>query len=211
MTGCLRPTPADNLPILAGIQPAELRPSGATLSLARCAMEPGHLLHSTLTRPSSADVRRLKSRHPLLPAAQQLTSSPDNKTYVRRTRPITNGMWSGWTKVHDSAFSSPTPAPTPAETSQEGPGSGLIASALVSGVSAPVCTNRVRPPLRPVNVAQKNKPSIMLSFNVQPIDLLMNCTAWRLWMIRQSNGCSTPAPSTSVAKQWLEQLAQKKK
>ena len=26
VTGCLRPTPADNLPILAGIQPAELRP-----------------------------------------------------------------------------------------------------------------------------------------------------------------------------------------
>ena len=43
LTGCLRPTPADNLPILAGIQPAELRRNGATLSLARRAMEPGHL------------------------------------------------------------------------------------------------------------------------------------------------------------------------
>jgi len=31
--GCLRPTPADNLPILAGIQPAELRHKRATLSL----------------------------------------------------------------------------------------------------------------------------------------------------------------------------------
>jgi len=28
MTGCLRPAPADNLPILAGIQPAELRGKG---------------------------------------------------------------------------------------------------------------------------------------------------------------------------------------
>jgi len=45
VTGCLRPTPADNLPILAGIQLAELRRNGATLSLARRAMEPGHLLH----------------------------------------------------------------------------------------------------------------------------------------------------------------------
>jgi len=52
--GCLRPTPADNLPILVGIEPAELRRSGATLSLARSAMEPGHLLHSAFTRPSSA-------------------------------------------------------------------------------------------------------------------------------------------------------------
>jgi len=44
VTGCLRPTPADNLPILAGIQPAELRRKEAPLSLARRAMEPGHLL-----------------------------------------------------------------------------------------------------------------------------------------------------------------------
>jgi len=40
LTGCLRPTPADNLPILAGIQPAELRRNGATLPLARRAMKP---------------------------------------------------------------------------------------------------------------------------------------------------------------------------
>jgi len=71
---CLRPTPADNLPILDGIQPAELRRSGATLSLARRAMEPGHLLHSALTWPPSANARRLKSRHTFVPAAQQLIS-----------------------------------------------------------------------------------------------------------------------------------------
>jgi len=78
VTGCLRPTPADNLPILAGIQPAELHRKGATLSLARRAMEPGHLLHSALTRPSSADARRLKSRHTFVPAAQHLVSLSDN-------------------------------------------------------------------------------------------------------------------------------------
>jgi len=38
---------------LAGIQPAELRCNGATLSLARRAMEPGHQLHSALTCSSS--------------------------------------------------------------------------------------------------------------------------------------------------------------
>jgi len=78
VTGCLRPTPSDNLPILAGIQPAELRRSGATLYLGRRAMEPGHLLHSALARPSSAVARRLKSRHPFVPAAQQLVSFSDN-------------------------------------------------------------------------------------------------------------------------------------
>jgi len=33
VTGCLRPTPADNLPIVAGIQPVELHRSRATISL----------------------------------------------------------------------------------------------------------------------------------------------------------------------------------
>jgi len=78
VTGCLRLTPADNLPTLAGIQPAELRRSGATLSLARRAVEPGHLLHSALARPSSADARRLKSRHPFIHVAQHLISFSDN-------------------------------------------------------------------------------------------------------------------------------------
>ena len=37
-------------------------------------MEFGHLLHSALTCPSSANARRLKSGHPFVPAAQQLVS-----------------------------------------------------------------------------------------------------------------------------------------
>ena len=49
VTRCLRLTPADNLPILAGIQPAELHHNGAILSLVRCDLEPGPLLHSVLT------------------------------------------------------------------------------------------------------------------------------------------------------------------
>jgi len=80
----MRPTPADNLPILAGIQPAELRRNGAALSLERHTTEPGHLLHSALTRPTSAVARRLKSRHPYyVLATQQLISlSENNNTRV---------------------------------------------------------------------------------------------------------------------------------
>jgi len=37
-----------------------------------------HLLHSALTRPPSAVARRLKSRCPFVPAAQQLISFSDN-------------------------------------------------------------------------------------------------------------------------------------
>jgi len=65
------------------------------------------------------------------------------------------------------------------------------------------------PPLRPVSVAQKNKPSTMLSSYVKSIDLPINCMAWRFWTMRQSNGCSTSAPRSSAAKKWLEELAQK--
>jgi len=112
VTGCLRPTPANNLPTLAGIQPAELRRNGATLSLAPRAMERGHLLHSALTRPSSANARRLKSRHPFVPAAQHLIS-----LYASNIRAAlwADHQWNAeWTdSPQDSAFSSPTPAPTP--------------------------------------------------------------------------------------------------
>ena len=46
VTGCLRPTPMDHLPILSGIQPAELRRMGATLSLAhRGSLDPDHILY----------------------------------------------------------------------------------------------------------------------------------------------------------------------
>jgi len=91
VTGCLHPTPADSLPILAGIQPAELCRNGATLSLGRHAMEPGNLLHSALTCPSSANARRLKSRHPFLPAAQQPISFSDNNNI--RAVPWVDHQW----------------------------------------------------------------------------------------------------------------------
>ena len=52
VTRRLRPTPTDYLPVLSGIQPAELRRQGATLSLANCSsLDPGHILHGQLTKP----------------------------------------------------------------------------------------------------------------------------------------------------------------
>jgi len=113
VTRHLRPTPADNLSILAGIQPAELRRNGATLPLVRRAMEPGHLLHWALTCPSSANTRFLKSRHPLVPAVRHLISSSDNNNIRAASGRITHGVHSGRTAPQDSAFSSPTPVSTP--------------------------------------------------------------------------------------------------
>ena len=114
VTGCLRPTPADNLPILAGIQPAELRRKGGTLSLARCAMEPGNLLHSAITRPSSA-VARGRNRYTHLHLPHNILSVHLTTTTYMWRRRITNGMWSGRTIPQAFEFSSRTPAPTSPE------------------------------------------------------------------------------------------------
>ena len=46
VTGCLRPTSTDNLPVLSDIHPAELRRQRATLFLAnRSSLDLGHILH----------------------------------------------------------------------------------------------------------------------------------------------------------------------
>ena len=110
----MRPTPTHNLPILAGIQPAELCRNGATLPLARRAMESRHLLPSALTHPPSANARRLKSGHPLVPAAQQLISLSDNNN-IRATLWVDHdGMRrrSSFTTLRGFVLSSPTSAPT---------------------------------------------------------------------------------------------------
>ena len=70
VTGCLRPTPTDCLPILAGIQPAELRRRGATLSPAnRATLNSVHILREQLVGKQNAHQGRLKSRRPFVPAA----------------------------------------------------------------------------------------------------------------------------------------------
>ena len=73
VTGCLRPTPTDHLPALSGIQPAELRRLGATLSLAyRKSLDSDHILYGLLSGSSDTRQVRLRSRRPFVPAARNL-------------------------------------------------------------------------------------------------------------------------------------------
>ena len=73
VTGCLRPTPTDHLPVLSGIQPAELRRLGATHSLAhRGSLDPDHILYGFLSGSSDTHQVRLKSRSLFVPAARNL-------------------------------------------------------------------------------------------------------------------------------------------
>ena len=76
VTGCLRPTPTDHLPVLSGIQPADLRLMGATLSLAyRGSLDPDHILHGLLSGSSDNRQVRLRSRCPFVPAARNLLNN----------------------------------------------------------------------------------------------------------------------------------------
>ena len=65
VTGCLRPTPTDHLPMLSGMQPAEIRRMGATFSLAqRGSLYPDHILYGLLSGSSNTPQVRLRSRRP---------------------------------------------------------------------------------------------------------------------------------------------------
>ena len=101
VTGCLRPTPMDHLPILSAIEPAELCHSRATLSLAkRGTLDPDHILHG---RPAwSPEVRqeRLKTRCPFVSAARKLLNEL-SKLGVRVAQ-RTNYRWS--TEYSKSTF-----------------------------------------------------------------------------------------------------------
>ena len=71
VTGCLRSTPTDHLPVLSGIQPAELRRLEATLSLAHhVSLDPDHILYGLLSGSSDTRQVRLRSRRPFVPAAR---------------------------------------------------------------------------------------------------------------------------------------------
>ena len=77
VTGCLRPTLTDHLPVLSGIQPAELRRMGATLSLAyRGSLDPDHILHGLLSGSSDTRQVRLRSRRPFVPDARDSLGQP---------------------------------------------------------------------------------------------------------------------------------------
>ena len=76
VTRCLRPTPSVYLPVLSGIQPAELCRQGTTLSLAnRSSLNPDHILHGQFQESQNVCRERLKSRRPFAPAARKLLDS----------------------------------------------------------------------------------------------------------------------------------------
>ena len=73
ISGCLKPNPVFQLPVLAGIAPAGLRWKAATLALARKAVKHDwHILHDTTK--NEVPPCRLKSRKPYNKEAQEMLS-----------------------------------------------------------------------------------------------------------------------------------------
>ena len=81
ITGCLQPTPVEQLPIFAGIPPAELRRRAASLALVHRVMDPDHLLHHTITREETQP--GVKSRRPFATVEKTFCQLP----YPMRQRP----------------------------------------------------------------------------------------------------------------------------
>ena len=76
VTGCLCPTPTEDLPVLAGIQPTKLHQLGAAFFLVnRTIHNPDHVLHGQLVGQQDAHQGRLRSRCPFVPAAWKLLDS----------------------------------------------------------------------------------------------------------------------------------------
>ena len=101
VTGCLRPTPTNHLPVLSGIQPGEFRRLGATLFLVhRGSLDHYHILYGLLSESSDTRQVRLRSRRPFVPGARNLL---DNLARLGiRASEWTNHKWK--TEYCENAF-----------------------------------------------------------------------------------------------------------
>ena len=97
VTGCLLPTKTNHQTVLAVIPPAELRRRQVTLTLARQALEPNHLLHHKITthQPRTRTISHLKSRHSFVPAVRELLSNP-NQPHIREADWVEHSWNSEW-------------------------------------------------------------------------------------------------------------------
>ena len=163
VTGSLRPTPTNHLPILSGIQPAELHRMGATLSLAhRGSLDPDHILYDLLSGSSDTRQVRLRSRRPFVPGARNLL---DNLARLGiRVSEWTNHKWKRSTvkMLPGSVFSCPRPVPGLLEWAYpEQLGLSSTTCGLVLGDSIPPCINGVSLLHRIASVAPLSKPQTM--------------------------------------------------
>ena len=112
VTGCLRPTPTDHLPVLSCIQPPELRRIGATLSLAhRGSLDPDHILYGFLSGSSDTRQLRLRSDARLCQLRGIFWTTLPNLAFALLNGQITNGTRSTVKMLPGSVLLCPRPVP----------------------------------------------------------------------------------------------------
>ena len=163
VTGCLVPTPTDHLPVLSGIQPAELRQMGATLSLAyRGSLDPDHILYGLLSGSSDNRQVRLRSRRPFMPGARNLLDNLARLGIHASEGQITNGKRSTVKMLPASVLLCPRLVPGllgwayPEQLELSSTACGLVL-----GDSIRPCTNGVSLLYRIASVAPQSKPQTM--------------------------------------------------
>ena len=163
VTGCLRPTPTDHLPVLSGIQPAELRRMGATLSLAyRGSLDPDHILYGLLSGSSDTRQVRLRSRRPFVSAARNHLDNLASRGI--RASEWTNYKWKAETVKILPGSVLLCPGPVPGLLGWAYPeqlGLSSTACGLVLGDSIRPCTNGVSLLHRMTSMAPLSKPQTM--------------------------------------------------
>ena len=163
VTGCLCPTPMDHLPVLSGIQPAELHRMGATLSLAHHgSLDPNHILYGILSGSSDTPQVRLRPRCPFVPGARNLL---DNLARLGiHTSEWTNHKWNMEYCENASrlcAFVPHTGARPVGRGLPRAAWFSLTACGLVLGDSIHPCTNGVLLLHQIASVAPLSKPQTM--------------------------------------------------
>ena len=163
VTGCLRPTPTDYLPVLSSIQPAELRRLGATLSLAHGgSLDPDHILYSLLNGSSDTRQVRLRSRCPFVPASRNLLDILPDLASALRNEQITNEKWSIVKMFPGSVLLCPRPVlGLLGWAYPEQLGLSSTVCGLVLGNSIRPCTNGISLLHRIASVAPLSKPQTM--------------------------------------------------
>ena len=112
VTGCLCPTRINHLPILSGIQPAELCQIRMTLSLAHHGfLDPYHILYGLLSGSSDTRQVRLRSRCPFVSAAWNLLDNLARLGIHVLNGQTTNGKQSTVKMLPGSVFLCLGPAP----------------------------------------------------------------------------------------------------
>ena len=153
----------DHLPVLSGIQPAELRRMGATLSLAyRGSLDPDHILHGLLSGSSDNRQVRLRFRRPFVPASRNLLATLPDLASAPLNGQITNGTRSTVKMLPGSVLLCPRPVPGLLGWAYpEQLGLSSTACGLVLGDSIRPCTNGVSLLHRIASVAPLSKPQTM--------------------------------------------------